>query len=348
MKPELSIIIPAYNEVEAIPALRDALDSYLATVNFSAQIVFVDDGSADDTVELLKACTYEHATVKVVKLSTNFGSHAALRAGIQHADADRCAFYYMDMPDAPEILGQLMALLNEGNELAYTDRINYQATLGSRIYSWLVRRYIEKSYPRDGVSALAFGPKIKQVLNANVENDSSIFFQIFRMGFRRAGIPDEIQPRKTGKSGWTFAKKLKLLIDSFVMFSDVPLRFISTAGIVMTIICGLMALFILVVKIFNLMPLNPGWPTLITLLVGGFGMLLISIGVMSEYLLRALSAARKRPVYLIDEVTDIPAGMSEARAGAAEAGSCGAAVGGHGETAGTPDLTAGDGAALDA
>lgn len=305
MKPDVSILIPVYNETAGIPALHAALDAYLGTEPFRAQLVFVDDGSRDGSAELLEGQTFAHAEVKIVKLSRNFGAHAALRAGILHADADRCAFYYMDMPDKPAILGEMMRTLDGGAEMVYAERQNYRASLGSRLFSWLLKRYIEPGYPRDGVSVLAFGGKIKAEMNRNIENDSSIFFQLFQLGFRRVGIPTEIAPRQHGKSSWTVKKKVKLLIDSFVMFSYMPIRFISAVGLFMTLFGCLGALALFVIKVFNIIPLQAGWPTLISFLAIGFGATNLSLSVLSEYLVRTLTAVRKRPVFIVDEVTAV-------------------------------------------
>lgn len=312
MKPDVSILIPVFNEEASLPALVRTLDAYLGTVSFHAQLVFIDDGSADGSAAYLAGVRFANAEMKIVKLSRNFGSHAALRAGVFHADAERCAFYYVDMPDKPEILAALLAKLDEGAELAYAERVGYRASLASRLFARLVNRYIEPRYPRDGVSIVAFGRKIKKELNQNIESDSSIFFQLFQLGFRQGTVPTAIAPRAHGKSSWTFKKKLKLLIDSFVMFSYMPIRFISAVALIMMGLGVVSALAIIVIKVFALAPLQAGWPTLISLLTLGFGITNLSLAVLSEYLVRTLSAARKRPVFIVDEVLPAPAAAPQA------------------------------------
>jgi len=301
---DLSIIIPIYNENENVERIRRDLDAYFAGKDFSAEVVFVDDGSTDGSVEKLCAAIFEHASVKIVKLSKNFGSHAALRAGIANASADRCIFYYMDMPDPPSIIGDFYQWLGQGYDMVYGIRKGYKPSFLSGLFSKLLIHFIAPDYPKDGIGSIAFNQKIKAQLNQNIESDSSIFLQLFSMGFRKKGIECPFGKREKGVSKWTFTKKFKLLIDTFVTFSHVPIRAVSIAGLTMALMGIIWGIAILIIKLFNLIPLQLGYPTLIVVLLFGFGVTNISIGVMSEYLVRTLQAARRRPVFIVDEVLE--------------------------------------------
>ena len=304
IKPDVSIIIPAFNESSGVEPLFSALREFVPKSGFSMQFVFVDDGSSDDTYERLAHQRIEGAQIRVIKLSRNFGSHAALRAGIFHAAADCCVFYYMDMPEDPSCISRYYEALQNGAELAYGERVGYRASLGSRIFAKLLDRFSDCDYPKDGVVGLGFGKKIKAQLNANIETDSSIFLQLFQLGFKKQAIPAQLQPRKSGKSKWTFSKKVKLFVDTFVMFSYMPIRLISIIGILFALFGVLLALFLVVVKVFQLFPLAAGWPMLISLIAIGFGITNVSLGIIAEYLLRTLATARKRPVFIADEIHD--------------------------------------------
>ena len=304
MKPDISVIIPVYNESESIERLRDELDAYLATVQPAVQLVFVDDGSADDSMQKLLDIPYAHASVRVVKLSKNFGSHAALRAGIAHSAADRCIFYYMDMQDPPSVIGDFYQWLNQGYDMVYGIRKGYRPSFFSGLFSKLLVRFIAPDYPKEGIGCIAFNRKIKEQMNQNVESDSSVFMQLFGMGFQKKGVECPFREREKGVSKWTFAKKVKLLIDTFVAFSHVPIRLASLAGLGMAFVSIVWAIAILIIKLFNLMPLETGFPTLIIVMLFGFGVTNVSIGVMAEYLVRALQAARRRPVFIVDEIVD--------------------------------------------
>lgn len=302
MKPELSVIIPSYNEKENVPKILEAFKLFLQETLLYIQLVFIDDGSDDGTAEEFRKYEVENADIKVVKLSRNFGSHAAIRAGIKEADSDCCMLYYMDMSEPIEYIKVYYDKLKEGYNLVYSDRIGYKGSLGSRIFGQLVIKYIENTYPENGVSCLAFDKKIKDELNRNVENNSSIFFQIFQLGYKKISIPTQHVEREHGVSKWTLKKKIKLFIDSFVMFSYMPIRMISIIGILFAIFGFLWALFIVICKLFGIIDFSLGWPTISSILLIGFGITNISLGIISEYLVRTLDASRKRPVFIVDEI----------------------------------------------
>lgn len=304
MKPDFSIVIPAYNEAESLGALKTALAQYAAVAPMSIQFVFVDDGSADDTFAILKTWRFEGAQCKVVKLSRNYGSHAAIRAGIYHSDADAVMIYSSDMPEPIEDADRFYQGLQDGFELVYSVRTGYAGDFGSRMFSKLINRCIDESYPAEGIIGVAFGSKIKQELNKDIESNSSIFFQIFRLGFKRLGIETPYCERESGASKWTLGKKVKLFIDSFVMFSYVPIRAISGVGIVMAILGIVWAVGIIIAKLFHLFEFAAGWPTMISVMLLGFGLTNVSLGIIAEYLVRTLEAARNRKAFVVDVVLD--------------------------------------------
>lgn len=304
---DLSVIIPTYNECDNVHTVVDAFNDLVKKIDFSIELVFIDDGSSDETLSMLKKEKY-NCNVSIVKLSRNYGSHAAIRAGVLSAEADCCMFYYMDMSDPITCIEAFYHKLKEGYNIVYSERVGYQAGLGSRIFAKLVVQYIEKSYPPNGVSSIAFDGRIKEELNRNIENNSSVFFQIFQMGFNKIGMPIEIQERKKGKSKWTLSKKIKLFIDSFVMFSYMPIRAISVLGVIFSILGILWAGIIVICKLTGMLNVSIGWPTLCCVLLIGFGITNISLGIISEYLVRTLDASRNRSVFIIEDICKYKAG----------------------------------------
>ena len=149
-----------------------------------------------------------------------------------------------------------------------------------------------------------FNQKVRNELNKNIENNSSIFLQILTMGFQQATIDYNKIPRTGGKSKWTFSKKMKLLIDSFVGFSYVPIRLVSIIGMLMFISGILWSGYIIARKLIT-NDLASGWTMLLSTLLLGFGVTNIALGVIAEYLWRTLDASRKRPVFIIDEIIEL-------------------------------------------
>ncbi|MCL2529693.1 MAG: glycosyltransferase [Coriobacteriia bacterium] len=301
---DLSVVIPVFNEAESISSLLAALEDFCNQAQYQIQIVFVDDGSEDDTVALLSEATLSKAAIKLIKLSKNFGAHEAIRAGVFSADADKVVFYSADMPEPVLSIGLFYEKLLEGYELVYSERQGYSGGFGSRTYARLVKRLIRIEYPENGLISVGFGSKIKKELNRNIEDSSSVFFQIFSLGFKRIGIPVAFNERLHGTSKWTLRKKLRHFLDVFVMFSYVPIHAISILGFLLFVIGFIWALIIVITRLVNPEALDPGWPTTISILLLGFGVTNLSLGIIAEYLARTLIATRKRPVFVVDEVIE--------------------------------------------
>jgi dolichol-phosphate mannosyltransferase len=167
-----------------------------------------------------------------------------------------------------------------------------------------MRQYVNKRYPVKGFDVILFNRKVVNVINSNVEANSSIFLQVLNMGFRQSSIEYVKVPREAGKSKWTISKKIKLFIDSFVAFSYAPIRFVTIVGISFFVIGVLWTTYIVIRKIF-FQDLQAGWPALMSILMIGFGITNISLGIIAEYLWRTLDASRKRPVFIIDKITEL-------------------------------------------
>ncbi len=308
-QPEISVVIPFLNEEENLPELAAALESYAQILSVPIEVIFVDDGSTDGSVAWLRAAHFSHFTAKIVKLSKNFGSHPAVRAGFLYASAPNCVWLGADLQEPLEIIGSGYAKLQEGYDLVSIQKNQVKVAkseeLFSRFYSSLIRRYAVPGYPPKGVNTIFFNQKVKDELNRNIELNSSVVLQVLNQGFRQAIINVDYAERKHGKSKWSLTKKVKLLIDSFVAFSFFPIRLVSTIGILFALIGCLSALYLVIIKVFNIREVTLGWPTLISVLMMGFGITNISLGMIAEYLWRTLDAARGRPAFIIDSVENI-------------------------------------------
>ena len=308
-KPEISVVIPFLNEEDNLPLITAALEEYVPTLGVPVEVVFVNDGSTDGSREWLEQAEFKNYTVKLVNFSRNFGSHAAVRAGFVNASADNCVWLGADMQEPLEIIGKGYQLVQEGYDLVLVQKNQVKVSKSeetfSRLYSAMIRKWAIPGYPEKGVNTIFFNKKVKDNLNANPELNSSVVLQVISLGFKQTVINMNYNERAKGQSKWTFAKKLKLLIDSFAAFSFFPIRMVSVIGFIFAFIGALMALDLVIVKIFNIRPVTLGWPTLISVLMLGFGITNISLGVIAEYLWRTLDAARNRPVYIIESVETI-------------------------------------------
>ncbi|GAB4327542.1 MAG: glycosyltransferase family 2 protein [Flammeovirgaceae bacterium] len=301
---QITILIPFLNESANIPFLVQSLGEFCKrNNNLNFEVIFIDDGSTDNSFELLQEQKHEFYTYKIIKLSKNFGSHAALRAGILHAQGEYITFMYADLQDPLELVIKLYREINENRkEIVWAYR-NEKQSWFSGFYAKLMKKFAVKNFPENGFDIVMFSRKVQKLLNENIEANSSIFLQILTLGFPQSSITYQKQPRKAGKSKWTLAKKIKLMIDSFVAFSFFPIRLVSVVGILLFVVGTLFALYLITRKlIFD--DIKEGWTALASILMIGFGITNISLGIIAEYLWRTLDASRKRPVFIIDEIIE--------------------------------------------
>ncbi len=315
MNCQLSVLVPFLNEEENISMLVSSLGIFFsARPGLHAEVIFIDDGSTDRSVELLKNTSHHGYKPRIVRLSRNFGSHAALRAGIRVAEGRYITFMYADLQDPLVLIDAMLNEARSGNEIVWAARKNTLASgperFFSRLYAGLMQRFAIRNFPASGFDIVMFGNKTREVLNGHVESNSSVFLQILTLGYKQTSISYDKEKRKAGRSKWTLGKKIKLLIDSFVAFSFAPIRFVTLMGTLFFMVGMVWTLYI-ILRHFIAHDLAQGWPALVSILMIGFGLTNISLGIVAEYLWRTLDASRKRPVFIIDEVIELNNNQNE-------------------------------------
>lgn len=306
---DISIIIPFLNEAENASILSKELNAFAdSNKELQLEIIFVNDGSTDNSIAAFKSHKFPAGT-KLVNLSQNYGSHAALRAGIKHSAGRYVTFMYADLQDPLSLVIEMYAKVkNLEYDIAWSVREETQnsssETFFSRQYARLMQKYVSKRFPDKGFDVVMFSDKIRQQLNQNVEANSNIFLQILTMGFSQTFVSYKKQPRLQGKSKWTLSRKIKMLIDSFVAFSYAPIRFVTYIGFAFFAIGILWTIYFIARKLL-VNDMQSGWPMLMSILLIGFGITNISLGIIAEYLWRTLDASRKRPVYIIDTIEQL-------------------------------------------
>jgi len=247
-------------------------------------------------------CTCNQA---IKSFSKNFGSHAALRAGILNSNGDFITFMYADLQDPIDLISELYLKCKLGFDICWAKRTNVTNSkfdkLFSLFYSRLMKKYSTSLYPENGFDIVMFNNKVKEQLNNSIQANSSIFLQILTLGFNQTEILYQKVERKIGKSKWSVKKKIKLFIDSFVAFSYAPIKLVSITGFLF-FFTGILWTFYIILRKLIINDLPEGWPALTSILLLGFGITNISLGIIAEYLWRTLDEARKRPVFIIDEI----------------------------------------------
>ncbi|HOM20252.1 MAG TPA: glycosyltransferase [Ottowia sp.] len=264
------------------------------------EVVFVVDGSPDRCHELLRTLlprTGLDATL--VLLTRNFGAFAAVRMGLQQARGDTFAVMAADLQEPPELVLRMQAVLADGAvDVVVAERTlrhdpfwqRWQAALFWSLY----RRYVVPEMPPGGVDIFACNRAFRDALLDLGESRSSLIAQIFWLGFRRAGVPYERQPRRHGQSAWTWRKKLAYLADSVFAFTDLPVRLLTRVGALGLLVAAVLGVVVLFGKLSGLIGV-PGYAmTLIAILF--FGALnLLSLGIVGTYAWRAYENTKQRP-----------------------------------------------------
>ncbi len=201
--PYVSVIIPIYNEYDGIPFLVENLNNFFGEhPHLRPEVIFVNDGSKDGSVERLQEMKHKTYKAKIISLSRNFGSHAALRAGISIAGGELVCFNYADLQDPLELILQMEEKTKEGNEIIWAHRESTKVSLGektfSSVYAYLMKKFAFSNFPEKGFDIVMFNKKVATQVKNNVEANSSIFLQILGMGFRQASISYKKRERKTG------------------------------------------------------------------------------------------------------------------------------------------------------
>lgn len=306
----LSIVIPAFNEGIGVNSAYQAVSACMAgrLPNLEYEIIFVDDGSSDDTFEHLKVLARSDIRVKAIRLLTNVGAHMAIRAGMEIALGDHACFLSSDLQDPPELIPDMLELCTGKIQVVWAVRQGRSDGWFNRVfasaYHFLAHHVVSKNIPPNGSSMMLVGAKALRALKSYGERNLTIDGFFGTAGFAMAQVPCERRERRLGSSKWNLAKKVKITLDFFTAYSYVPIRAMSALGII-TAILGLLYALLIVVKSLITDISVPGWTSLmiVILLIGGIQITML--GVLGEYIWRGLDESRRRPRYMIDETLNL-------------------------------------------
>jgi dolichol-phosphate mannosyltransferase len=301
---KLSVVVPVFNEGELVRAARAAIADALATglPHIEFEILFVDDGSRDDTFEHLAALAAEFPYVRAIRFAQNCGSHMAIRAGMEHARGDAAAFLACDLQDPPELIPTMLTALSGPVQIVWAVRQNRDDSRFDRIFSrafyGLGRALISPNLAATGSSMFLLGPHALHALRLHRERNLVLDAALATMNFAQAQVPYERKARQAGKSKWTLGKKLKLFADFFAGYSYAPIRLMSYLGMLTAAAGFVYALVVLINKLVFKTPVE-GWTSLMLVLLVVGGMQMVMLGIIGEYMWRTLDEARRRPRYII-------------------------------------------------
>ncbi|MCU0424921.1 MAG: glycosyltransferase family 2 protein [Candidatus Kapabacteria bacterium] len=315
--PKLSIIIPCYFNEENIPVTAQTLiaNEVLFDSDVEFEYVLVDDGSKDQTYNAILAFREQFTEkVKAVKLAANVGSHNAILAGLHYATGDVCVILAADLQDPPELIPKMYGYWKQGLKLVLANRTDREESFGQRFFATtfhaLIKRLALKNVPDGGFDLVLFDKALKNEIVRMSEKNTHILYLLVWLGYEYVNIPYTRRKRDIGVSRWTLSKKIKLLIDSFIAFSFVPIRAISFLGLFLGLAAFGYGGFVVLARMFGWIPYVQGWSSLMVVLMLVSAFQMIALGIIGEYVWRALDSSRSRPNFVVER-TDIDVAVKE-------------------------------------
>lgn len=302
----LSLIVPCYNEQEALPVFYEEVTKVASKLSQDYEIIFIDDGSKDGTLSKLKLLAMEDSHISYISFSRNFGKESAMYAGFCNAQGNYVAVMDADMQDPPALLPEMLHILESGEyDSVATRRVSRNGE--PPIRSWFARKFyqiINKISDADIVDgARDFRLMKRDMVDAIISMTEYNRFSkgIFGwIGFRTYWLPYENVERVAGETKWNFWKLFKYAIDGIINFSQVPLNIASWFGIIMTFMSFVMLIVIIVRKLLFGDPVE-GWASTICVIIFIGGIQLFCTGIMGQYMAKTYMESKKRPHYIIAE-----------------------------------------------
>lgn len=295
--------VPFLNEAENLRKFPERIREIRQTVKARCIFLFIDDGSKDESLSIVKS--WKEKDIFYISFSKNYGSHIALFAAIEKANTDYFTFMSSDMQEPTSLYSDMFLLAESKNaEVVLAEREIRETSIGNRLfskmYNLLVKKLAFPDYPPNGVDIVFLNKIVISAMQRVSEKNTSFYGVLFTLGFDKKFVPYKQLPRKIGKSKWTLRKKLKLLADTFISFTVLPLRIVTYTGVALFTGGLLYGLFLVINTILNGVVI-PGYATIALILSMGFGMNFLFLGIISEYLWRMFDQIRPRPRYVIRE-----------------------------------------------
>jgi len=306
----VSVVVPVYFSSATLRPLLSRLREIAASLPMLAfEYVMVDDGSADGlaSFSILQDEAAADARVRALRLSRNFGSNAAILAGLSYARGDCCVVIAADLQDPPELIPELIEHWQAGNDIVLAARESRDDPFVSRmfaaVFNRLFRKLVFPDFPQDGFDFMLVSQRVVRQIVAMNERNSYIFGQVMWVGYQRQVVYYNRAAREEGKSTWTIAKKVKYFIDAFTAFSYLPVRAATLLGVVLGLGGFLWALVVVVARLFGWIPESGFAAVMVALLVLSGTQLVVS-GLIGEYLWRVLEESRNRPTFLVAQTVN--------------------------------------------
>jgi dolichol-phosphate mannosyltransferase len=303
----VSVVVPVYYNAESLPVLFGELQKVEAQLHerdCAMELVFVDDGSGDESMIELMKIHQRRPHTRVVKLTRNFGAIHSSKVGLNYVTGDCAMWLSADLQDPPQLVIEMTDQWLRGSKFVIAlreRRVDPMLTvLFARMYHWLVRKMISKDYPKGGMDVLLIDAAMVPYIRDSSKNVNTELLAYW-LGYKPATVLYVRRKRQHGKSRWTFGKKLKYFIDSILGFSVMPIRLISVIGFIVSLLSFAYGAVIVISTILGHREVA-GFATLASLITFLLGLMIIILGIIGEYVWRIFDEITTRPEAVVDEV----------------------------------------------
>ena len=305
----LSIVIPVFNEVEALPMLLPALRGAMSAAGHPYEIVFVDDGSADGSPDFLKKAAAEDPLIKVLFFSRNFGHQAAITAGLDFATGDAVVVMDADLQDPPELLIEMLRLLQQGYDVVSAQRITRSGEsamkkLTATMFYWVIQKMVDKRVQPEVGDFRMFSRRAVGAIRQLREQHRFMRGMVAWLGLREVILPFHRSARVAGETKYSALKMLRFAWTAISSFSALPLRLTVFFGL-MVAACGLGYGAFSIFAAWILKITVPGWTSLVCLNIIFSGATMMAVGLVGEYVARIYEESKGRPLYVVSENANI-------------------------------------------
>ena len=310
--PLLSVVVPVYNEQEVIAETAKRLRGVLDGMSVDYDIVFVNDGSRDGTLSVLRPLCEADARLKLVNFSRNFGHQIAITAGMDMTRGDAVVVIDADLQDPPEVIPGMFERWKQGYEVVYGKRLSREGEtffkkFTAKVFYRFMARMTEVDMPVDTGDFRLLDRKVVDALRRTPERNRYVRGIVSWLGFKQCAYEYERHERFAGQTKYPLKKMLKLACDGLVSFSVKPLRWIMGSGVVLSVLSVLYLVYILIASLCGVAMLSAGLYAMLGLIVLLLGVVMVFLGVLGEYIGRIYDESKARPLYLVSDTVNIEA-----------------------------------------
>ena len=302
--PEISIVIPVYNNAESLVELTRRIHGVLQERHY--EIIYVNDGSRDDSLKVLRQLAEDYPSVFVISLTKNFGQHPAISAGFEHARGELLVLMDADLEDQPEYIPQLLDKLNHETDIVFTVKKQTNSRFTSALYHACFSHIVKVSVPQGIGTFRAFSKKVLKAMLQFTEVNILFGPLMFYIGFKYTFVHIDASSPPRRKSGYTFARRLLLAMNSLMTYTEFPHKVFSYFGMILIFLSMGYGSVIIVQYLLFGRSLPGGLTLIIVFLAFMFGSMMFSLGIQGFYVFRVFQEVLHRPRYLIDEIYNSP------------------------------------------